>query len=685
MKSQAILYAALLIGLAWVADASLHAWVFRTETFWHALVFNLTLDELHTRAIYASAIFLSAWLVGRCLGRRRAAEEQARALNLKLQAEHTALQQSQIRFQNIVSNIPGAIYQFTLKPDGTRSFPFVSEKSWDLIALNPQTIYAHPELVFELVDPEDQSAFDASIQESARTLQTWNWEGRFHVQGRVRWLKGVAQPEPQADGVIHWDGLMMDVTEQRQVADALRESETRYRTLMESAPEMIYVIGRDGRVLYLNAEAARKFHVQPQQLVGKLLDELFQPDMARQHLTAIRQVIQTGKSLSREILEMFPAGKAWLSVRLAPLRNARGEIVSVLGLSHDITARKKIEQELIRLKTAVEQAMDGFAVADLDGYIQFANLAWAKMHGYTVAELIGKHLSVFHTADQLQNEVIPFNQVAMQKGSHGGEVGHVRKDGVVFPTRMTSAVLMDPDHNPIGLVGNAHDITEQKQAEERLLASLREKELLLKEIHHRVKNNLQVVSSLLSLQSQHIRNPHDRDLFQESQNRVRMMALVHEKLYLSPDLAQINFAEYLRNVTDELMRSYKAEGVKLSLDVADIPLGIDAAIPCGLIVHELLSNALKYAFKRRTAGVAGRIELVFRPEPVDLVLLMVRDNGAGLPKDIDIAKTRTLGLKLVHTLTRQLQGRLECDRRQGTVFRIWLPRNRLNIRQGRMP
>jgi len=211
------------------------------------------------------------------------------------------------------------------------------------------------------------------------------------------------------------------------------------------------------------------------------------------------------------------------------------------------------------------------------------------------------------------------------------------------------------------------DVSDRKMADEKLLASLHEKEILLKEIHHRVKNNLQVISSMLSLQSMNI-DPQLNSIFRESQDRIRSMALIHEKLYGSSDLSCIDFGEYVQSLTAYLLRSYSSGNhtIKLNTDVSDILLGIDLAIPCGLIINELVSNSLKYAFP---GGRAGTITVSMRRDG-EQYILVVGDDGVGMPLDLDYRKTGSLGLQLVDLLNEQLEGSIGMSRSGGTWFTI---------------
>ncbi len=211
------------------------------------------------------------------------------------------------------------------------------------------------------------------------------------------------------------------------------------------------------------------------------------------------------------------------------------------------------------------------------------------------------------------------------------------------------------------------EITNRKLAEQQIKASLQEKEILLKEIHHRVKNNLQIVSSLLSLQSSQVVDETIGVLFRDSQDRIRSMALVHEQLYGSEDLARIEFGQYLRDLTSYLIRSYRSKGVNLRVEVDDVHLNIDTAIPCGLIINELASNALKHAFPD---GREGEIGISLREDGAGQYMLIVRDDGVGFPMDVDCHHTESLGLQLVNSLVRQIKGTIQLHRDNGTMFEI---------------
>lgn len=223
-----------------------------------------------------------------------------------------------------------------------------------------------------------------------------------------------------------------------------------------------------------------------------------------------------------------------------------------------------------------------------------------------------------------------------------------------------------------GAVLLINDITERKRSEDKIKASLKEKEVMLKEIHHRVKNNMQVIISLLRLQARNIKNKQAIEIIRVSRNRIQSMALIHDRLYQSQDLAKISIAKYIQKLTTDLFRSYKISSneIKTKINIADISLDINSAIPCGLIINELISNSLKHAFPK---DKEGEINIDFHSDNNSNLTLIFSDNGIGFPEDIDFRNTESLGLQLVNILVKQLNGTIDFEVNGGTTFRITFP------------
>ena len=231
-----------------------------------------------------------------------------------------------------------------------------------------------------------------------------------------------------------------------------------------------------------------------------------------------------------------------------------------------------------------------------------------------------------------------------------------------------ATTFYDRDRTLQGVFAAARDVTERKSANDKLKNALNEKEMLLKEVYHRVKNNLQVVSSLINLQAKNVSNEATLELLKQSADRIKAMALLHEKLYQSKDLTRIDFNEYIHSLVDHLLFSYGGHSgkIKISMSIDEVFFDVDTAIPCGLIINELLSNALQHAFPDDRHGEIG---ITFTQDLGEFILV-ITDNGIGFPTDLDYKKSASLGLQLVATLTNQLNGHMALDQTDGSTFTI---------------
>ena len=297
----------------------------------------------------------------------------------------------------------------------------------------------------------------------------------------------------------------------------------------------------------------------------------------------------------------------------------------------------------------------------LKGNILFSNDALAHIFGYTSKEDI-KRINIQTRYKNLEDREFII-KILKEKGIlEEYEVELLKKTGE------TMNILLSASLDGETISGMIIDITENKKAEEQIKHSLHEKEMLLKEIHHRVKNNLMVISSLLNLQSRYIKDEASKNIFKESQNRARSMALIHELLYKSTDLKRINFGNYIKTIANELFRMYVTDQsiIKLNLDIEDVMVDINTAIPLGLIVNELISNSMKHAFPD---GRSGIIDIIFKSDNGNYSLV-VSDNGVGFSDEKDFRDTDTLGLKIVNSLTEQIDGTIRLDKINGTKFTI---------------
>lgn len=329
-----------------------------------------------------------------------------------------------------------------------------------------------------------------------------------------------------------------------------------------------------------------------------------------------------------------------------------------------------------KYRALAENAIDGIYIISPDGF-EYINPAFEKIFGYKAKEVCHNDFNFFDLIYPEDRELIAEREEARQKAkklpplypfrvlTKDGKIKHVEVNTVKLPGKK------------VRILGILRDITERMQAEKQIKASLREKEVLLKEIHHRVKNNMQVISSLLNLQSSRVKDKNVFEMFKKSRDRIRSMALIHEKLYQSKDFARIDLAQYVQGLTVHLFHSYNVDSnvIKLKTEMEDISLDINTAIPCGLIINELVTNSLKHAFPELNSRqgkhkTTGEILISIHSDEKDLITLMVADNGVGLPKDFDSKEVKSLGLQLVNDLVEQLEGSIKLQKKRGTLFKI---------------
>ena len=336
--------------------------------------------------------------------------------------------------------------------------------------------------------------------------------------------------------------------------------------------------------------------------------------------------------------------------------------------------------------SALEVAANAIVITDRAGLIQWANPAFTSLTGYTPEEANARP-GLFDSGPQ-ETGFYPDLWKTIRSGQvWRGEVLNRRKDGSVFYSEHTITPVRTTGGELTHFVAIMQEITDRKRLEQSLkdadrmksefvaemARELAEKEILLQEVHHRVKNNLQVIVSMLNLQADSLEDARGRELFEECLARVRSIALIHERLHFSGNLGTVDFGEYIRELAATLAPAHGARpgAVQVQIVAESVALDLDAAIPAGLILNELVTNALKHAFP---AGRCGTLRVDFRPQGPDDFLLSVHDDGVGMPEAFELAESRSLGLKIVRSLTRQLGGILEVNLKGGTTFTLRFPR-----------
>ncbi len=347
-------------------------------------------------------------------------------------------------------------------------------------------------------------------------------------------------------------------------------------------------------------------------------------------------------------------------------------------------APEQLRESEERFRLFVENVTDYALVqVDPDHNISGWNTGAERSFGYTEEEIIGRPMSVlFRPEDVAKGDVENDFQEALSQGRSEYERWLVRKDHTTFWARWVTTPMYDNVSRLRGYAKVLRDETERKQAEDQLRTALEQKKALMQEVHHRVKNNLQVISSLLSLQADRLENPDLAAVLQDTQTRVAAIAAIHEQLYASQDLSKIEFGPYVRRLVRGLFGLYGVKGERIDLRLAaeDIALNVEQAIPLGLIVNELVINALKHAFPENRSGVIA-LSLTYTPASAEgkspasgLVRLRVEDTGVGLAPDIDIHQAKSMGLTLVNLLVQQLHGTLEIGQGSGLLVTVTFQR-----------
>lgn len=340
------------------------------------------------------------------------------------------------------------------------------------------------------------------------------------------------------------------------------------------------------------------------------------------------------------------------------------------SLQAEIIERQRIEQALResehRFRATFHQAAVGIAHVAIDGSWLLVNQRLCNILGYTPEELQLLTFQDITHPDDLNTDLEYVDQILADNiQTYSTEKRYFRKDNSIIWVNVTVSLMRELSGEPKYFISVIEDINERQQWEEQIQASLLEKEVLLKEIYHRVKNNLQVISSLLNLQSAYIKDEQDLVIFRQSQQRIESMALVHEKLYQSQDLAKINFGEYIRDLVASLFAAYEVneDAIALIINIDErVFLGLDTAIPCSLIIHELVSNSLKYAFPTSRNGT---ISINLKKDHKNQVTLVVSDDGIGLPSNFNFKNLASLGWLLVDALSNQLSGNINIQGAMG--------------------
>ncbi|MFA6009868.1 MAG: PAS domain S-box protein [Desulfobacteraceae bacterium] len=467
----------------------------------------------------------------------------------------------------------------------------------------------------------------------------------------------------------------IDITERKQAEDKLRESELRFRTMANAMPQLAWIARADGHIFWYNQRWYDYTGMTPEQLEGWGWQCVHDPSELPKVLERWQASIATG-----EIFDMtFPLRGADgvfrpFLTRIIPMKDSAGRVLQWFGTNTDVSELKRIEQALREseaLYRSIGESIDyGVWICTPDGRNTYASESFLNMVGITQEQCSDFGWGDLLHPDDAERTIAAWKECVRTGGTWDIEHRFQGMDGQWHHVLARGVPVKNEQGEIISWAGINLDISQLKHAEENLKASLAEKEVLLKEVHHRVKNNLQVISSLISLQADSHADEQLQGVLSDVRNRVQAMGLVHEKLYQADDLARLDFAEYADSLLQNLWCAHDtaAEKVRLSLSMAPLMTPVDLSVHCGLILNELVSNAFKHAFP---GGREGEISVTLAHDPTTgTVCLQVRDNGVGLPADLARRQSSSLGLRLVQMLAGQMRGSVRTGPGPGTEFQV---------------
>ncbi|MBV8708256.1 MAG: PAS domain S-box protein [Acidobacteriaceae bacterium] len=469
----------------------------------------------------------------------------------------------------------------------------------------------------------------------------------------------------------------------------IEEAELLAEAIVDTVRESLLVLDGSLRIRLASRSFYLTFHVSPEETLDRLVYEIGE---GQWDIPRLRQLLEeilphNGSFRDFEVTHEFPqVGCKTMLLNARKLRRREDQEELILLAIEDVTALQQARERDAFAAAVLRSSGEALVGLSPEGLIRSWNPAAAHLFGYTAEEVIGSSISNLAPADR-QTEQRDF--LTRLRTGEGMTIETVRltKAGRPVTVILNAAPVLDRTGQVIGISAALTDITERKQMEQQLRegkqnlsALLKEKQTLVQEIHHRVKNNLQMIVSLLSLHAGQTTDPRVIEALSEAGNRVQAIARLHESLYASSNLAELNFGEYLRDLTNELQHLQGRAEISVQVFTEDIVLGMDMAIPLGLIANELILNCLKHAFP---AGREGRVTVsveyvrdsVKAGESLDeaVIRLRVEDDGIGLPSGLDIERTESLGLRLVQLLAQQLQAAVQAQTGTGLTWTVSIP------------
>ena len=502
-----------------------------------------------------------------------------------------------------------------------------------------------------------------------------------HVEGRFWGVLGF----DNCANDDQWNGDILQVVKtissalghfirKSEVETSLRENKDQYGTLVGNIKEVVFKADQEGVFRYLNKAWETITGYTLSDCIGRNINDFIHKDDLESVSTTFKKMVKKQQGIPRTEFRLITkkGSVRWLEWTCHVMKDPGGSSHHIYGTMYDLTERKRAELMMMqnnqRLEALIESSPMIITVTDTDGYLTLWNRAAEQIMGWSRGDVLGKPAPDI-PEEQYNDHYELLDRVLSGEHMSGIELERKRKDGSTIYLSLTASPLYDSDGRVEQVITFAHDITESRFSKEAIRKSLKEKNVLLSEIHHRVKNNMAVISSLLSLKAQEQSDPAVAEVLTESENRIRSMSMIHEKLYQTDTFAEIEFGRYLQELAAYIENHYTDSGQRINTTVRtdEIYLEITQAVPCGLFVNEILTNGFKHAFPKRSEG---NITLSFTLNG-EYCELYYKDDGIGMPENMLTDHTGdSLGSHLIHGLSQQLKGKLEMGNDHGAYIRL---------------
>lgn len=482
----------------------------------------------------------------------------------------------------------------------------------------------------------------------------------------------------KTNDIIGAAAIISDITERKKAKKTIDKQKKDMQTLLDSVPSAIYFKDTKARYTKVNKKFCSIIKIPKQKVIEKTALDIFPKKYADQYYKDDLEVLKSGKA-KYNIVKPLPNGneEAWIKSDKLPLKDENGETIGIIGLSKDITKQQRFREKYWeseqKYQTLIQAAPVGIGLVDENGTIIDMNPAMKQLTGYSKDDFdFRNHYLCKKDREKLKTILKD------KKSLRNYEIKLQRKSGETYHASL--------DVDTISLNGNKLYLTIQrdissikntekklKKTHETLTQLLKQREILIEEIHHRVKNNLQIITSLIDLQKENERKCYNDKFYTELKNRIYLMALLHEQLYQSDDFKTIVLSDYIKNITDNIEQTYNTSNKQISISVSNNKdsISFKKAISCGLIINELVSNAIQHAFPQQRKGI---ITINITSSKKDH-LISIKDNGIGFSKSFDPQQNQTLGLQLVNMLIQQLKGHIEITNEEGAHISLTIPRN----------